>query len=371
MKKIMFMLSIMLTLAIGGVAAATVSPAVGGLIVAGALAGPQGGGLKMAVTPEIWTDYIIGNLFKNNEYLMQSVDESQYVIGAGVVHIPQAGAPSAVKKNRSSLPATITRRNDTDVTYVLDELTTDPRFIPDADKAELSYDKMQSCMMEDMAALQQVAADSMLYRWRPKYFIKATGTKSANNLVYGTGLRTGVTYEDFKTAKAVMDKWGVPKEGRCVILSEEMYQQLTSNIINSTSDNLSAIYNPATGELQKVEGFQVYHRSTVLAASNSSLTAVSGKKYYEFSGGTDLTYTDDKLNEIDGGGTADATACVYGLFWHPTMVARAVGMTKMFTKDGDPQYYGDVYSFLQRLGGRARRADGVGVLGIIQEYHAS
>ena len=35
-----------------------------------------------------------------------------------------------------------------------------------------------------------------------------------------------------------------------------------------------------------------------------------------------------------------------------------------FDRERDPQYYGDIYSFLVRMGGRAKRADyaGVGVL---------
>ena len=86
---------------------------------------PQGA-LGMSVVPEIWTDFIVGNLFKNNEFLLQSVDESQYVLQGSVVHVPQAGAPSGVKRNRTQLPATITRRSDVDVTYALDEFTTDP-----------------------------------------------------------------------------------------------------------------------------------------------------------------------------------------------------------------------------------------------------
>ena len=97
---------------------------------------PQGV-LKVGITPDIWTNYIVENIFKNNEFLLQSIDESQYVLCGGVVHIPQAGAASGVKRNRTLLPATITRRSDTDVTYALDEFTTDPRFIPEADKVEL------------------------------------------------------------------------------------------------------------------------------------------------------------------------------------------------------------------------------------------
>ena len=34
--------------------------------------------------------------------------------------------------------------------------------------------------------------------------------------------------------------------------------------------------------------------------------------------------------------------------------------------EGNPLYYGDIYSFLLRLGGRIRRADNKGVLAIVQ-----
>ena len=60
------------------------------------------------------------------------------------------------------------------------------------------------------------------------------------------------------------------------------------------------------------------------------------------------------------------TACAVGLFWSDIAVSRALGDTKMFDDMGNPTYYGDIYSFLVRCGGRARRNDGKGVLGIIQ-----
>lgn len=329
------------------------------------------GSLGMAVTPEIWTDYIVGNLFKNNEFLLHSVDESQYVIGGTVVHIPQAGSPSGVQRNRSSLPATITRRRDVDITYALDEFTTDPRFIPEADKIELSYDKIDSCMTEDMMYLDQLTAEAMLYNWRPTYFIKATGTKHADNTIHGSNLRTGVTVADFAKAKTIFNKWGIPKADRYVILNTEMYEQLCADIRSSQNENLSAIYDNVTGELRKLEGFTIIQRATTLMASNSTLSAVSGTKYSKWTS-TDLTYSVEDYEAIERGDRAAGTTdCCYGLFWHPSCVARAMGSTQMFANEGDPTYYGDIYSFMQRLGGRARRADGKGVLGIIQEYHAS
>ena len=332
---------------------------------------PQGA-FGMAVTPEIWTDYIIGNLFKDNEFLLESVDESQYVVGGTVVHIPQAGSPSAVQRNRSSLPANITRRNDVDITYALDEFTTDPRFIPNADKVELSYDKMDSCMYEDVANLKEVVAEAMLYNWRPTYFIKATGTKDAANTIYGTGLRTGVTVADFARAKVIFNKWNLPKSDRYVILNSDMYEQLCADVRKSSSDALGAVYDNVTGKLRALEGFTILERSTTLLASNSALTTVNGTKYSKWTSDSDLTYSTETSIEIENGSRqADATACAYGLFWHKSCVARAMGNTVMFTNEGDPTYYGDIYSFLQRLGGRARRGDGKGVLGLIQEYHAS
>ena len=326
--------------------------------------------VMMAVIPEVWTEYIVENLFKNNEFILASIDESQYVLQGSVVHIPQAGAPSAVKRNRSTVPATITRRSDIDVTYALDEFTTDPRYIPEVEKMQLSYDKVASCMTEDMSNLQQVVGDTMLYNWRPKYYIKASKTASAEYLIHGTGLRTGVSVDDFSKAKTIFDKWGIPKVGRCVILNTEMYEQLCSDVRNSTNDNLSAVYDHVNGRLVKLEGFKIYERATALLASNSTLTAVKNMKYFEFS--TDLNYTPEKYEEIIAGTTeAATTACAIGLFWHPNSVRRAVGETKMFENNGDPTYYGDIYSFLQRGGGRIARNDGKGVLGIIQEYKAA
>lgn len=373
MKKLKFILSCACLLLMGMLAGTAFGAPAGVALVAGGLCvEPQAQvALKMAVTPEIWTDYIIQNLFKNNEFLLKSVDESQYVVGGVVVHIPNAGAPSAVKRNRTELPATVTRRQDIDVTYPLDELTTDPRFIPNADVAELSYDKMQSCMMDDMSNIQQVAADTMIYNWRPKYFIKCSATKDAKYLVHGTGVRTGLAIEDFVKAKTIFNKWNMPKEGRYVILSSEMYKQICDAIMAASNDNLSAVYDSATGQLRKFEGFEIIERSTVLEASNSSLSAVSNTQYYKWSGGTDLTLTPEKQAEIEGGGSASNTSCLYGLFWQQNAVARALGDTKMYEKQGDPTMYGDIYSFLQRLGGRARRADGKGVLGVMQEYSAS
>jgi len=374
MKTVKVLMKMMLAV----VMACTVGVAFGSVaglgVMGAALIGlpQQGCGvLHMAVTPEIWEKDVVENLFKNNEFLLKSIDESQYVVGGSCVHIPQAGAPSGAVRNRSSLPATIKKRTDTDVTYALDEITTDPRFIPSAEVAELSYDKRASVLMEDQRYINQLVADAMLYNWKPQYWIKASGVAKADNLAWGSGTRTGLTYDDFVAAKTIFNQWNMPKEGRYVILDTEMYKELCDNVKSLSSDNLTIVYDPITGLLKKLEGFEIYERSTVLLASAvSTLSQVSGKRYFQFSGDNSL-YTPEQYLAIEDGTTQAAnTACLCGLFWSDLAVSRAVGDVKMYENIGDPTYYGDIYSFLVRCGGRQRRGDGKGVLGLTQTVGA-
>lgn len=64
----------------------------------------------MAITVEIWSDAIVENLFSDNSFLSRAFRADEYVKQGKVVHIPNAGAPSGVQKNRTVLPAAHRRR---------------------------------------------------------------------------------------------------------------------------------------------------------------------------------------------------------------------------------------------------------------------
>ena len=59
----------------------------------------------MAIQKEIWQQSIVEGLFASNSFLSKAFNADEYVNAGKVVHIPQAGAPSAVVKDRSSFPA--------------------------------------------------------------------------------------------------------------------------------------------------------------------------------------------------------------------------------------------------------------------------
>ncbi len=300
----------------------------------------------MAVQKEVWQNDIIEGLYKDNQFLTMSTNEDQYVLAGKVVHIPQAGAPANVVKDRTSLPATVVQRTDTDITYALNEFTTDPMLIPNIDKIQLSYDKRQSVIGENQAALNQLVAEWMLYNWAPieaANFLRTLGAAragEANGSV--TGNRKMFTKDSILALQKKMNKAGVPKEGRKLLLPSEFLGDLESDSDLLKRDTAKEL-DLEKGIVKRLYGFEIYERATT------------------------LTYTEAGTPVLKAPGAAGAaTDNAAALAWHPTMVARALGLVKMFDDTDNPLYYGDIYSFLLMSGGRRRRGDNVGVYAIIE-----
>ncbi|MDR3681553.1 MAG: P22 phage major capsid protein family protein [Flavipsychrobacter sp.] len=302
----------------------------------------------MAIQREIWEDHIEGNLFKNNEFLLASTDASQFVLQGKVVHIPQAGALPNVAIDRASLPASVTQRTDVDVTYALNEYTTDPILIPNADTMELSYNKRESVLSEHEAALRQVTADSILIDWAPAVnFVRTSGDAVISHLTGTTGNRKKFGISDLKYAMLTLNKQNVPVEERYALMSADMYQQLTDSMDATQYRDYSQAFDAKDGVLGRLYGFNIMMRSNV------------------------VTYTNDTTPVVNAyGASAAATDNDGVLCWQRNAVERALGEVKFFDRIGDPTYYGDVYSVLVRMGARKRRGDERGIVAIVQAASA-
>jgi len=301
----------------------------------------------MAIQKEIWQDHIEGNLFKNNEFLLASTDASQYVLQGKVVHIPQAGALPTVVKNRTSVPATVVQRTDTDITYVLDEFTTDPILIPNAETFELSYNKRESVLGEYESSLRQTVADNLLINWCPTggtgTIVRTTGVSTAAHLDGATGNRKKFTVNDLKNAQLKLNKQNIPMEGRYALISADMFQQLTDDMSATQYRDFSAAYDVKDGVLGRLFGFNIMMRGGV------------------------VTYTNDTTPEVNAYGAAANTTDNDGvLCWQMNAVERALGQISFFERIGDPTFYGDIYSVGVRMGARKRRNDAKGIVAIVQ-----
>lgn len=305
---------------------------------------------RNGIEVEFWAQYIIQRLWKDNKFLTNAYSDDQYVIGGKIVHIPQPGSKPTVVKGRSTFPAAAVRRTDTDILYSLEEYSTDPTHIQDAEKVELSYDKIDSILGDHAGELNQVVADDMIIKWLQTLpganVIATTGAATAVSTSGQTGTRLAMVHGDLKKARLLMNLQNIPGDGRVALLEENMMDQLADSLSTSSYKDFSQYYDAKSGVIGRLYGFDIMTRSSV-AVSAAALS--SGNLV---------------VNAL--GAAVGATDQVTSLCWQKDSVTRALGEVKFFEKVNDPQFYGDVYSALLRMGGRRRRADNAGVIAIRQ-----
>jgi hypothetical protein len=297
----------------------------------------------MLITKEIWVNDITDNLFKNNQFLQYAINHDMYVLAGKIVHIPQAGLPSNVVKNRSSLPASVTKRTDTELIYNLEEYTSDPRVIVNAEEVELSYHKRADVIGEDQRAISETVADNMLLAWAPATgAIRTSGAATAVRMAGQTGTRLAFTEGDLRKAMTLFNAQNIPQEERYCLVDAYMYDDLIASLTITANRDFSKSYNQEKGILGQIHGFNIMMRSNVLVY-NAGATAANAY-----------------------GAAVGVTDNCAALCWSKYSVCRALGETKMYDQNDAPQYYGSIYSFLLRMGGRIYRADSKGVVAIVQ-----
>ena len=295
----------------------------------------------MALNISIWQTTLVENLYPDNSFASKSVDDSAFVSAHKVI-IPNAGAPSKVQKNRTVKPASVNQRTDNDLEYEIDELTTDPIYIPNIDMVELSYDKRTSIISNDRAQLQNTAHENLLERWGKgvpaSNVLLTTGTteRNAHTSDTATGKRKRITKEDLLAIMTRMDADNVPEEGRYLLLDAYMYADLLADLSESDKWMFQNSANMQTCVLGNLYGLNIMKRSKVLRVK-----------------------TDKTL--LPWGEEAIAGELAAALAWHDKSVSRALGEVKMFDSTNNPMYYGDIYSFLLRTGGSVRRYDKKGI----------
>jgi len=315
-------------------------------------------GAISAIPVEVFQNYIIEKLRRTNPHLQHATDESSMVLGGSVVHIPQAGASPEVVKNRSTFPATAIRRGDTFITYALDVFSTDPTHVSWHEKNEISYDLTDSVLNDHVNTLVETVGDNMIYNWvkglkqssgsfvadviPASARIKTSGAATAVNPEDGqVGNRKAFSYKELQAAQAKMNKAGVAKEDRYAMIESYQYQQFIDSLSANQMAAFQASADLKNGIVGRFAGFDVMERSFVLAFDDSNALIAPGEALGE----------DDNL----------ASLC-----WQKGSVAKAEGDMKPFQNVDDPQYYGDIFSALVKMGGRCRRQDWKGIIAIVQ-----
>lgn len=289
----------------------------------------------MALQVEIWRQDIVENLFPNNQFSAYATSHDMHVVEGAIVHIPKAGARPTVVRNRASVPATVGTRTDVDLSYTLTEYSTDPVYIKEAQKYELSYDLRMAILGEHLAALREAMHDDLLHYWLGT--ATGLGALPAGNVIQTTGTLTSgkrlITTNDIIALKNAMDKANIPDEGRYLLLPPDLYNQLftSADMINA---EIMGRHNLPAGIITQVLGFNVLKRSYTPVYDNA--LAIKAK-----------------------GAAPVATDRQSAVAWSRFAVSRALGQVELFEDLGSPTYYGDVYSTLVRAGGIRLRNEGM------------
>lgn len=350
-RTIMLLTALMFNIIVSGaVAAATGFNPVAVFGVGSALSTlmkPIAGALPMAVEKEIWMNHIVEGLFADNTFLSKAFNADEFVNQGKTVHIPNAGVASTVVKNRNSFPATVKSRTDADLVFSLDNYSTDPIKINLAESVELSYNKRESVLRQDKAELTDKISEGILFEWLPLIAnsIRTTGGAVAAHTPSATGNRKAFTKADVSAAMTKFNSQNVPQEGRYMLIDAVMYDQLLASLTTQEAMAFHSAADIANGVIGKLYGFNLMMRSRV------GLYATGGTK---------------KAWSASGAATDNAAA----LAWHVNSVCRAQGEIIMRAEENSPTYYGDIYAFEVRAGGRPMRSDVNGLLAIIQDTAA-
>lgn len=306
----------------------------------------------MPLEVEVWNETIQEKLLQDNSFLTQVADVSEdNIINGTIVHLPQAGEPSSVVKNRSVYPAPIKRRTDGEILYLIDEYTTDPVHITNAETKELSYAKRRSVLDQDVANLSEEVAEGMLTNFivspvgdnktlPTTSILETSGAAVPSGLAGSTGNRKAYSIKDLQILKNFFIKqkaWS--NNNMNVLLTADAATQMFPADSAVTATYMASVTEEERrqGMMYKAQGFNIFVRSSVYILAED-------KTFKAF--GSVVSPTDSE-----------------GIFaWNKNMLEKAIGTTQAFEDQGNPAYYGDIYSFLVRMGGRARRKNFEGVV---------
>lgn len=308
------------------------------------------------ILQEVYLADLQKKLYEELPYISRAVSHDAYVAN-NAVNIPQAGAAPNVVKNRSSLPATAAQRSDSNLQYFLNNYSTDPFVLSrvDAEDVQINYNKRQDLMGQSQSQILDVAAKDVFVAWSTGLpagnIFRTTGANGTANAPAGaTGGRKVIQTADFANAAKAFDLQSIPQAGRIAVMDTVMYYELFGEQLITDANRLGLATVP-TGVVRQLYGFDIYIANTtpVFTANVGTVRGIDGQGL------------------VASVGSTDCRSCI---FYHPQMVARAMGSVELFERNNDPLFYGDVLSASAYVGGTRLRSDGKGIIAVVQAANA-
>ena len=304
------------------------------------------GALSAGIRREAFKRDVQENLFAGNPHVNIGINDSGNANDV-TINIPQAGANPNVEINRAVTPATVQDRGDTNLSYDMDEFTTDPFKISAKDKVELNYSKRMSLIGQHIDTINNqiglqagvnYATDTTIRQ------VRTTGALSATALAPGaTGTRKSLVKEDIRSLAQIFDADQVPDDGRFLTVDSDMYWQLFDDPTMTNRDHIGDPKLPK-GVINELFGFKIMKRSKIVIFDNAFSKKAVGS----------ATAVTDNLGAIA---------------FHKNSVSWAQTTIDIMLREQsvNPEWYATIMSALVRYGSSIRRTDEKGIASLIQE----
>ena len=317
---------------VNSVMGATISCAVGGTPVAGAviangvalLAGSfmPADALHAGVLTEIWTGELIKAFRTAPDALgwydrIRSYDQH---VENDVIHFTEIGGDPKVLVNNSTYPLNITKLEDADKPVSLDKFDTEATPVTDDELHAVSYDKMASVQERHREALKESVRQKAIHAIAPDnhtagktIVVRTTGEKDTATL------RKRLSVEDLIGLKAAFDNMGTPATDRVLVLCSDHVNDLLH-----TDQKFREAYNinQTEGKIARLYGFDIYE--------------YNGTPYYTSAG-----------NKKAFGSSATNTDRQASVAFHVPSMMKANGSVQMYYSEAknDPLYHRNLVNF--------------------------
>jgi len=299
----------------------------------------------MAVENEKWARDIEEKLFEGADFIGQSRDHSEFIDGK-FVHVPQGGDPTSITKNRSSYPATITRRTDDVLDYQINGYDIAPQAIPDIEEVQTSYMKRDAIMGTHIAALTDRIALEVAFAWaatEAANIVRTSGAAGTEALAPGaTGNRLATVKADIKNLAKAMDLQKITRNNRNLLMDAQMYWQLFDDD-TVVSRDFAEGNAQVTGVVNQLHGFNIFVRAEGVVYTNAATP----------------------VKKAIGAATA-ATDNLSCIAWQSDKVASALGDITVYSEEEKADWFGSVVSAMVMHGASKLRTDEAGLATLVQ-----
>jgi hypothetical protein len=285
----------------------------------------------MALFKEAWLNTLEGKLFAENIFLQHGKDMTS-LIEYDTINSAAIGMIGPVQKNLPlGYSLAVYQAADVPLSITLDNYMSGTQLIQDIETVSLVYDKMRAYVDEHKLELNDKIAADALWEIGPVFGNNTTAITNTTPVLETTGAtnaygRKALTLADVAKLATYMNRLNVPTEGRVLLLSPEMYEDLQTTTPSFNQVSVMPTHGNFDLPVLRVAGFEIHTRVQTPHYSGSAAG------YTKLAYGAIPAATDNP----------SAVAYVKNKSW-----CRALGTIKMF-EEVSATRQGDLISFLVR-----------------------